>query len=383
MEGLFLSFATEIFTEGYARLFLRFGEIVARHIEEDLSGYLVNVNRGFKVFTGEVIHDLAPHLTSLKIVNVDYAHLQYIFGFLSEIVRKFDIIVVGWTPHPEVLSLTRSLVRLLRRGSAEKTILIAFSRNYLIRLIRTFTSLERGISLTILNPFISKTIRGIKLLKVHPPPLDPLIYEIMDCKIKPLHELKGVSETVVFRVMGRYRGVSGLSSIIKAFESLRYKRIDASLNAKLIIDQFLEEVDRDFLVQRNGIELHLGNPLKENIKPLRVFWETILKYISSTYTILPFVVEQFVQPPLTLLESLALGTPVIATPTVLRFFPYRDLTFQINTLDVKSTAKIFEELYELYMYNYREYHKLSEKAVATMRSLYEETVSTVARVLKE
>jgi len=381
MKGLFLSFASEIFTEGYARLFLRFSDIVARHAKGDLSGYLVNVNRRFKVSIGEVIHDLAPHLRSLKIVNVDYTQLQYIFSFLGEIIRRFDIIIIGWTPHPEVLSLTRSLARILKKSSAEKTILLAFSRNYLVRLIRAFTLLEPGVSITVLNPFIAEEIRGIKLLKVYPPPLDPSIHELME--IKSLYKFKDISETVVFRIMGRYRGASGLSSIIKAFESLRYKRIDVSLNAKLIIDQFLEEVDRDFLVQRNGIELHLGNPLKENTKPLRIVWETILKYISSTYTILPFVVEQFVQPPLTLLESLALGTPVIATSTVLRFFPYRDLTFQINTLDVKSTAKIFDELYELYMYNRWEYHKLSEKAVATMRSLYEETVSTIARVLKE
>jgi len=393
---LLIGYNLELFTEGYSRLFLRFGEVLLRELKLlrfKADGTLLNINN-HKLSASKVFRYIAPYLSGLNVIDFRSPSkpnlaigTQILYSLLNAHNSQYDLTLINGNVPFKLLTLIRFLIARKSCKGNKVLVFLYGLRRHLQELLRRVSELKlvllRNCEIFVFNPYISEEYYSLnlKLVRVFPPPLDPIFVERIDKFIpKARFRRDGMA---VFRVMGRAREFSTLLMLIKAFKDFS-RKLDKPNSAYLVIDQFHEDADKTFCKQyKENIKICLDNPFKADVDPLIIVWKTMLNYVNSSYIILPFIVEQFVQPSLTLLESLALGTPVVGTPTVLRFFPYRDLTFQIDPLDVKSTAKTFEELYELYMHNPREYHRLSEKAVATMRSLYEEAVNAVAKTLKE
>jgi glycosyltransferase involved in cell wall biosynthesis len=358
---LVLGYHVENFLEGYASICLNNLLLYSSYLPQI---YLLNAN-GFGADLTRIVSSLVEDenvFTTgkkplVKVVEVRERKALSLFQTITEeILGKIlneSTILVCWRPQP---ILTFLLYK------SRKLIIPTYSCNYLERWLNILKSFRyiNNTNVIILNPYIEALSYKLSFVKVYPP-VNPLFFKVGSKALKE----KAVTNEVVFRFLGRLHGSRGYREAVIAFK--RFKTRNPSAKARLVIDSFRDDVELDNVKTiRIGdfANLVLWNPLslvkRSMLSASGVLREIAEKYAQSSYVVLPYISHQFVEPPLTLMETLASGGFVIAS-NIIAPYADRDIVFKINRENIiEELAKAFEHLYEIYDSNY--YWSIRQKA---------------------
>jgi glycosyltransferase involved in cell wall biosynthesis len=353
-----LGYHIESFLEGYASICLNNLLLHSSYLRQI---YLLNVN-GFGADLTRIVSSLVEEenvfITGKKpLVKVvefrERRALSLLQTITEEILGKIlneSTILVCWRSQPILTSLLYK---------SRKLIIPIYSRNYLERWLNVLKSF-RYANVIILNPYIEAFSYKLSFVKVYPP-VNPLFFKVGSKALKE----RAVTNEVVFRFMGRLHGSRGYREAVIAFK--RFKTRNPSAKARLVIDSFRDDVELDNIKTiRIGdfADLVLWNPLslvkRGMLSASGVLREVAEKYAQSSYVVLPYISHQFIEPPLTLIETLASGGFVIASNIIAPYVD-RDIVFKVNRENIiEELAKAFEYLYEIYDSNY--YWSIRQKA---------------------
>jgi len=392
MRLMIIGHNLEMFTEGYSRVFLRFCETVAHNVNLD-EALVININR-YNIPLLTVLKSLAPKLVNVsriiefKDLNIMSIAINHIIEFMYTNSLRPEIIFFGpFRSHLHIELLLRVLKeRFIRKNYSMKMVTIINSLKHLREFLSATRTLRIGLlneaKIYVLNPFVDADYRNVRFVRTYPPPVDPTFTEIIGLTMPRLADM---SKTI-FRFMGRIRlrDESTLILVLQAFR-LFTKMLGDHAEVELVIDAFREDVSEPLIMQSSKVKVVVDNPLihvKRGSKPLKVVWSTFKKYMKSSYVLLPYRVEQFIHPPLTLLEALALGVPVLASDLVTKWFPHKDFVIKINSnYSVEELAKILKHLYDVY--GNSQYYQLSVRAIERLNAMFRETVEAIKRILRE
>ncbi|MEM0080143.1 MAG: hypothetical protein QW118_07990 [Nitrososphaerota archaeon] len=286
---------------------------------------------------------------------------------------KPTLTIYGWLAHPEYVITSTTITY----KSSAAYLLITYSKEYFRKLLMMFGRLGKHGRFFVVNPYWNGEMASATFIKMLYPPIDPILLNLCD----KYREAQFSEESLVtFRIMGRFDKSRGITSAIHAFK--RFKVRNPHAKAKLIVDTFLEgSKGSRHLRIGESIEIIITDPYIEKRSPANLIKEVLRKYAQSHYIVLPYRYRQFVEPPLTLMEALAMGSYVVITP-LLKPFVNEKLVYVVNnesrSLEI-SLAEAFEYLYEIY--GSKEYKLVREKARNYMKEVYENVKKSFQKVL--
>jgi len=354
---LVLGYHIENFLEGYASICLNNLLLYSSYLRQI---YLLNVN-GFGADLTRIVSSLVEEnvfttgkKSLVKVVEFrERKALSLLQTITEEILGKIlseNPILVCWRPQPILTSLLYN---------SRKLIIPIYSRNYLKRWLKILKG-SRYDNVIILNPYTGTISQKLLFLKVYPP-VNLQFFKVGSRVLKK----RAVTNEVIFRFMGRLHESRGYREAVIAFK--RFKMRYPSARARLVIDSFSEDAELNsikFMKIGDFVDMVLWNPLlivRRNLMTAGEVLERVAnKYAQSSYIILPYILHQFIEPPLTLLEALASGGFVIASDIIT---PYvgEDIVFKVKQGNiVEELVKAFEYLYEIYDSSY--YWSIRQKA---------------------
>ncbi|MEM0233112.1 MAG: hypothetical protein QXL22_03730 [Candidatus Nezhaarchaeales archaeon] len=360
------------FLEGYARILLRYLQLYALTGKDRECCFIDTPSPLSPYTTKEVLESLT---TQLKYVVLEAPSLSY----LSLMTRlqfkavKPTLTIYGWLAHPEYVITSTTITY----KSSAAYLLITYSKEYFRKLLMMFGRLGKHGRFFVVNPYWNGEMASATFIKMLYPPIDPILLNLCD----KYREAQFSEESLVtFRIMGRFDKSRGITSAIHAFK--RFKVRNPHAKAKLIVDTFLEgSKGSRHLRIGESIEIIITDPYIEKRSPANLIKEVLRKYAQSHYIVLPYRYRQFVEPPLTLMEALAMGSYVVITP-LLKPFVNEKLVYVVNnesrSLEI-SLAEAFEYLYEIY--GSKEYKLVREKARNYMKEVYENVKKSFQKVL--
>ncbi|MEM4005823.1 MAG: hypothetical protein QXM43_09380, partial [Desulfurococcaceae archaeon] len=364
------------FLEGYARILLRYLQLYAL-MGKDRNCYFIDTPNFLVPYTTKEVLD---SLTTLKCIVLKSFSLSLMTPFLQDMVdyilkriMKPKLTIYGWLPHPEYAITSATITY-----KSPAAVFIAYSRGYFCKLLISFRRLRsKYYSFFVLNPYWSGEVAGATFIKMLYPPIDPILLSLRDecCRTQVSDE-----DLITFRLMGRFDKSRGIMSTIHAFK--RFKARNPHAKAKLIVDTFLEgSKGSRHLRMGENIEVIITDPFIEKRSPANLIEEALRKYAQSCYIVLPYRYRQFVEPPLTLMEALAMGSYVVITP-LLKPFVNEKLVYVVDNENRSletSLAEAFEYLYEIY--GSKEYKLMREKASNYMEEVYKNVKKSFQKVL--
>ena len=360
------------FLEGYARILLRYLQLYALAGKNSECLFINTPSPLSPYTTREVLESLT---TQLEYVVLEASSLSYLslMTHLRFRAVKPTLTIYGWLAHPEYVITSTTTAH----KSSVTYLLIAYSREYFHKLLMVFRIWGKRGRVFVVNPYWSGRMASVTFIKMLYPPIDPILLNLCDKYAEARFSEEGL---VTFRVMGRFDKSRGITSAIHAFK--RFKVRNPHAKAKLIVDTFLEGSKGSCHLRiGENVEVIVTDPYIKKGSPVNSIEEVLRKYAQSCYIVLPYRYRQFVEPPLTLMEALAMGSYVVTTP-LLKPFVNEKLVYVVDnesrSLEI-SLAEAFEYLYEIY--GSKEYRLVREKARNYMREVYKNVKKSFQKVL--